>query len=78
MNNEQVMKDIAELEAVLTNLASEHNKIQDQMKELETQFNDLRGKRDSIAIQFGQDNAVLVKLKSYLPEAKTEEVPQES
>lgn len=75
MNVEQ---DIAELEVKLQNLANEHNQIQEQMKNLETQFNGLREKRDSIAIEFGQENAVLLKLKSYLPAnvEKAEEVSE--
>jgi phage shock protein A len=71
MNIKQVKEDVASLEAKLVTLAEDHNKIQDEMKQLEAQFNELRAKRDSIAIEFGQENAVLVKLKGYLPEDET-------
>lgn len=67
MDIENIKVDISNLQTELQGLANSYNERETKMKELETEFNKLRGERDEIGIKFREQNAVLVKLNSYLP-----------
>lgn len=67
MDIENIKVDISNLQTELQGLANNYNEREAKMKELETEFNKLRGERDEIGIKFREQNAVLIKLNSYLP-----------
>jgi chromosome segregation ATPase len=67
VNIENIKVDISNLQTELQGLANSYNEREAQMKELETEFNKLRGERDEIGLKFREQNAVLIKLNSYLP-----------